>query len=194
MPDPSPATRPTWNSQRLLVISGLLLLFLFGAFGVWSVRVNISGAVIGLGMIEAPANMTTVQHPIGGVVIAILARDGDRVQAGDVVLRLDDWQLRSDLKVVEGDLFENLANIARLEAAIDARPVLAPDRILVLAASDSPDLQSLINRHQRQLDAEFAARQTESQLLDEQIHQVRAQIVGVEAQLAAKADEKAAKV
>ena len=191
MSDPSPATRPTWNSQRLLVISGLLLLFLFGAFGVWSVRVNISGAVIGLGMIEAPANMTTVQHPIGGVVIAILARDGDSVQAGDVVLRLDDWQLRSDLKVVEGDLFENLANIARLEAAIDARPVLALDRILVLAASDSPDLQSLINRHQRQLDAEFAARQTESQLLDEQIHQVRAQIAGVEAQLAAKADEKA---
>ena len=165
-------------------------MLLVGVIGFWSVRADIAGAVIGLGVIEVSSTQTAVQHPVGGVVKEILAREGDRVAAGDVVVRLDDFQLLSDLKVVEGDLFETLAAIARLEAEVEGRPSLTLHPALAEAAS-IPEYGRLIDRQQRDLDAFYASIAAEDGLLDEQVSQIQAQIVGIEAQLAASTDERA---
>jgi HlyD family secretion protein len=168
-----------------LLSSGLLL----GTLGVWSVSVNIGGAVIGKGTIEVSTAMTAVSHPIGGVVEAIMARNGAQVHAGDIVVTLDSFKLRSDLKVIEGDLFETLANIARREAEIEDRSdlILHPD--LEAALPDRPDLVALVNRQQQQLDAHYHQVQAKIELLDEQAGQIEAQIEGTQAQLEAKQKE-----
>ena len=176
--------------RRPLAMGLVAVLLLLGVLGVWSVRARIAGAVIGQGVIEVSSTMTAVQHPIGGVVAEILLRDGDPVQAGAVVLRLDDRQLRSDLTVVESDLYEALANIARLEAAIEGRTEMILHPVLAEAAT-LPDIATLLDRQRRQLTAYFMANLAEEGLLDEQVSQVGAQIEGVEAQLAAKSDEAA---
>ena len=176
--------------RRPLAMGLVAVLLLLGVLGVWSVRARIAGAVIGQGVIEVSSTMTAVQHPIGGVVAEILLRDGDPVQAGAVVLRLDDRQLRSDLTVVESDLYEALANIARLEAAIEGRTEVILHPVLAEAAT-LPDIATLLDRQRRQLTAYFMANLAEEGLLDEQVSQVGAQIEGVEAQLAAKSDEAA---
>jgi HlyD family secretion protein len=185
-----PPKRLTWNTKRPLLLGLGSFVLLVGIIGVWSVRANIAGAVIGLGAIEVSSAQTAVQHPVGGVVKEILALEGDSVRAGDVVVRLDDWQLLSDLKVVEADLFETLANIARLEAEIEGRTTLQLHPALAEVAT-RPEVAQLIRRQQRQLDAYFAAIQVQDRLLDEQAAQIDAQIVGVKAQLQAKADERA---
>ena len=176
--------------RRPLAMGLVAVLLLLGVLGVWSVRARIAGAVIGQGVIEVSSTMTAVQHPIGGVVAEILLRDGDPVQAGAVVLRLDDRQLRSDLTVVESDLYEALANIARLEAAIEGRTEMILHPVLAEAAT-LPDIATLLDRQRRQLTAYYMANLAEEGLLDEQVSQVGAQIEGVEAQLAAKSDEAA---
>ena len=182
--------RLTWNTRRPLLLGLGSMVVLAGFLGVWSVRANIAGAVIGTGVIEVSTTFTAVQHPIGGVVKAILAREGDHVRAGDVVVRLDDWQLHSDLKVVEGDLYEALANIARLEAAIEGRHDLILHPALAEVAA-TPEIAGLLQRQRSQLAAFFAATGASTRLLDEQVLQIEAQIAGVAAQLAAKTDEQA---
>ena len=182
--------RRTWNTRRPLTLGLVAFALMIGVIGIWSVKANIAGAVIGLGAIEVSSTRTAVQHQVGGIVAEILVRDGDAVQAGALVVRLDDRQLRSDLTVVESDLYETLANIARLEAAIEGRPELILHPVLAEAATQ-PDVASLLDRQRRQLAAYFAANRAEEGLLDEQIAQVQAQITGVEAQLVAKADEAA---
>ena len=184
------ANRLTWNTRKPLLLGLGSFVLLVGIIGVWSVRANIAGAVIGLGVIEVSSTQTAVQHPVGGVVKEILASDGDSVSAGDVVLRLDDWQLLSDLKVVEGDLYETLAAIARLEAEVEGKPALTLHPALAEVAT-VPEIARLIGRHQRDLDAFYAASAAQERLLDEQIIQIQAQIVGVQAQLSAKTDERA---
>lgn len=181
--------RPTWSVHRSLFLSATAVILLLAFLGVWSVRTQIAGAVVGAGVIEVATTRTAVQHPIGGVVVEILKRDGDRVRAGEVVLRLDDSKLRSDLAVNESALFETLASIARLEAAIEERHELDLDPLLVEAAARDPNVRALVARQQRQLDTYFTAIATEMSLIDEQTAQTGAQIDGVEAQLAAKQDE-----
>ena len=185
-----PPVRLTWSTRRPLLLGLGSFVLLVGVIGFWSVRADIAGAVIGLGVIEVSSTQTAVQHPVGGVVKEILAREGDRVAAGDVVVRLDDFQLLSDLKVVEGDLFETLAAIARLEAEVEGRPSLTLHPALAEAAS-IPEYGRLIDRQQRDLDAFYASIAAEDGLLDEQVSQIQAQIVGIEAQLAASTDERA---
>lgn len=181
--------RRTWNIGKPLLLGFGAVAVTIVAFGIWSVLANISGAVIGTGVIEVSTTRTAVQHQIGGVVVEIAKANGAHVDAGEVVLRLDDRSLRSDLAVTEGALFETLANIARLEAALEGNPTMALHPLLAEAAAANPEVRGMVARMQRQLDDHFAALETEMRLLDEQIMQTQAQIDGVSAQLAAKTDE-----
>lgn len=181
----SRAARPTWTIRRPLLIGVLAAVGMIVLAGIWATRAQISGAVIGTGVIEVSSVRTAVQHPIGGVVVEILKRDGDGVEAGEVVLRLDDSNLASELTVTESALYETLANIARLEAALDGRRDMVLDDLLADALRVSPEWQALLDRLQAQLDDHFTAIETEMRLLDEQIAQIEAQIDGITAQRAA---------
>ncbi|NJO33857.1 MAG: biotin/lipoyl-binding protein, partial [Rhodospirillales bacterium] len=69
-------------------------------------RAASSGAVIAPGTIVVEGSLKKVQHPQGGVVGAILVKTGDRVQAGDLLLRLDETQTRANLAIVRSQLTE----------------------------------------------------------------------------------------
>ena len=79
------------QSIRLHLIIGLTIaLVLAGGLGGWASTAEISGALIAPGSIVVESNVKKVQHPTGGVVGEVRARDGDLVKAGDIVVRLDD--------------------------------------------------------------------------------------------------------
>ena len=68
--------------------------------GGWAWMTELSGAVVAPGTVVVDSHVKKVQHPTGGVVGEILARDGDRVRAGDVVIRLDETVARANLAMV----------------------------------------------------------------------------------------------
>lgn len=183
----SERTRRTWNVKGPMAVGVIAVFGFITTVGVWGANAQIAGAVLGTGKVEVSSTMTAVQHPIGGVVAEILAESGDAVKKGDVILRLDDSQLRSDLTIVEGDLYELLANESRLEAALDDRKEMRLDPML-LEASQKPTIKAVVRRQERQLAAHYQALDAEARMLDEQIVQVRQQISGVEAELAARVE------
>ena len=106
-----------WSFRPFVLLGYATLAVLVLGLGGWGVFARISGAVIAMGTVEVEGNRQVVQHPIGGVVTEILARDGDVVAAGDVLLRLEGDTVRSEHAIVEGQLFELVARQDRLEAA-----------------------------------------------------------------------------
>lgn len=178
--------RHTWTLRAPLLIGIGAVVALAAVLIGWGLQSRIAGAVIGNGRIEVAADLTVVQHPVGGVVAAVLVRNGDSVAAGDVLIRLDDSALRSDLAATEAELFETLANIARLDAMLDDQPAMSPHPLLAEAAGSRPEVRALIDRQQRRLDAHFAAVATQTALIAEQVAQVRDQIDGIAAERAAK--------
>ncbi len=89
-----------------MLIGLLALLVLVGGFGTWAATTNISGAIIASGQIEVDQNRQVVQHPDGGVVDEILVDEGDIVEPGETLIRLDASALQSELTIVEGQYFE----------------------------------------------------------------------------------------
>ena len=93
------------RSIRLHLIIGLAVVaILAGGFGGWAATVQISGALIAPGAVVVESNVKKVQHPTGGVVGEVRARDGDVVKAGDVVVRLDDTVTKANLAIVTKNL------------------------------------------------------------------------------------------
>ncbi|MSU90499.1 HlyD family type I secretion periplasmic adaptor subunit [Rhodobacteraceae bacterium 2CG4] len=182
--------RSPWSPSAPLRLGFVALVVLVFGIGGWSAVARISGAVISSGMVQVEGNRQAVQHSEGGLVGEILVRDGDRVQAGDVLLRLDDKLMRSDLAVIEGQLFELLARKSRLIAERDGAEDVAFSDELVEVAETRDEIPELMEG-QRQL---FRARREtvdkQTSQLRERIVQTENQVVGIEAQIAALATQR----
>src|SRR5262245_20704603 len=94
-------------------------LLMVGGVGGWAAATDIAGAVIAPGALVVDTNLRKVQHPTGGVIGEIFVRDGDRVKAGDVVVRLDATTTVANLAIVVKSLGELRGRKARLEAERD---------------------------------------------------------------------------
>ena len=90
-----------------------------GGVGGWASTTNIAGAVIASGTVVVESAVKKVQHLSGGIVGEILVHEGSQVEAGQVVMRLDDTLTRATLGVVQSQLDLYTAREARLLAERD---------------------------------------------------------------------------
>ena len=173
-------TEKRWSVSRQLTIGLLTLAVLVGGFGTWAVMAQITGAVIASGQIEVDRNRQVIQHPDGGVVQAILVDEGDEVAAGDLLIQLDPNIIRSELTVVEGQLFEIMARRGRLEAERDnATDITFPPELL---AFNRPEVRELIAGQTRLFEArKESAAKTVEQLIQRRA-QIESQITGIQSQ------------
>lgn len=145
--------KTSWSPLRPLIIGFMAVLLLVGGFGIWAVQATIAGAIIAPGRLEVDRNRQIVQHLDGGVVSEILVDEGDRVEVGQTLLRLDAKLLESQKLIVEGQLFELIARRGRLEAERDGTDTIVFDPDLLVAASERPVVQQLINGQERLFEA-----------------------------------------
>src|SRR5205085_7529191 len=107
----------TQRSIRLHLTAGVgVAILLVGGVGGWAATAELAGAVIAPGQIVVDTNVKKVQHPTLGIVKELHVRTGDRVKAGDLLIRLDDTQIRANLEMLVHNLDELSARRARDEA------------------------------------------------------------------------------
>ena len=93
--------RDRWRMRPLVFVGYVTMFLLVFGIGAWGAVSRISGAVVGAGALEVQGNRQVVQHPTGGVIKEIHARDGDKVEAGDVLIELDGEDLAPELDTVD---------------------------------------------------------------------------------------------
>ena len=185
MTNPSNNPKQRWSTTGPMTLGLIALLVLVGGFGTWAVMAQITGAVITSSQIEVNRNRQVIQHPDGGVVDVILVQEGDAVVKGDTLIRLDASLLKSELAVVEGQLFEIIASRGRLEAERDGETALTFDPLL----SDVPQGPSLIAGQTRLFDARLESNMRAIEQLQQQRAQISSQISGIAAQQTALATQ-----
>ena len=115
--------------MRHALIAGavVLALLIFGLLR-WAALTEITGAVIADGTVVVESSAKKIQHPAGGTVSDLRVRNGDRIKAGDLLLRLDGAEVRARLETFAHQLAAHRLRIARLTAERDDQSSVAtPD-------------------------------------------------------------------
>ena len=175
----------TWPAARPLFWGYLTLALLVLGLGGWSVLTTIAGAIIAPGQIEVSQNRQVVQHPDGGVVAEILVTEGASVKAGEILIRLDGSQLRSEIAIIENQLFELAARRARLEAERDEAEAVSYPAGLLEVAAKRPDVAGIVDGQTSLFAAQKEALDHAVDQRQERIEQIASQIAGIKAQAAA---------
>jgi HlyD family secretion protein len=176
-------------SIRRHMVAGVLLVVVI-AFGLggWAATAEISGALIAQGSVVVDSNVKKVQHPTGGVVGELFARDGDHVKTGDILLRLDDTVTRANLAIVTKGLTELYARKARLAAERDGADTMAVPAELADRVDD-PDVKEALSSERKLFDLRRKARLGQKDQLQQRVAQLKEQITGLTAQQDAKNKE-----
>ena len=169
-------------ARRGLVLGFGGTVVLVGGLAAWSVLASISGAVVASGVVGVESRNQVVEHIDGGTVNEVLVRDGDRVAAGELLLRLDDSHLRLEETILVGQHAELVARRNRLEAEFRGQEAITWDPDLVELAGNDMGVREVLEGQERLFQARRAARTGEVARLREQIGQAHDEIAGLEHQ------------
>ena len=165
-----------------------VIVFLLGGIVVWATTTQISGAVIAAGSVVVESNAKKVQHPTGGIVTEVLARNGDRVKAGDLLVRLDHTLTQANLSIVSKDLDQLTAQKARLEAERDDLDNVPLPAELASRMSD-PQVMRTMEGERKLFSLRQVARVGQKDQLAKRVDQLKEELAGYESQLRAKTRE-----
>lgn len=172
-----------------LLFGTLIAALLVIGLGGWAATANLAGAVIAAGTVVVDSNVKKVQHPTGGVVGEIKVRDGDRVQHGDLLLRLDETLTRANLAVIVSQLNELAVRQSRLRAERDGAEGIGETLPRPSDYMIDRGIAEIMAGERTLFESRRRARAGQKAQLQERIAQLREEISGVDAQRVAKTRE-----
>jgi HlyD family secretion protein len=175
----------TWSIRGSALLGFLTVIVLTLGVGVWGAWASLAGAVIAQGQVQIEARAQIVQHRDGGVVKAILVRDGDRVAAGDPLLVLDEAELASQAKIIADQLVELRARAARLAAEQEGAATLILPGDLQTHATNDAATAGIIEGQQNLFAARLATLAEATRSYEEQKLQIENEMLGQKAQIGA---------
>ena len=177
------------RSARVHILAGLAVIVLvLGGTAVWAARTEISGAVVSSGLVVVESKVKKVQHPTGGVVAEITVKNGSKVKAGDLLVRLDETVSRANLQVITKQLDELVMREARLEAERDGSSTITlPDSYQ--GRESEPDIAKRIAGETFFFKSRRESLEGQKEQLGERVLQLREEITGLDRQIKSKNSE-----
>lgn len=164
---------------RLPVTIGLVVIFLFfGVLGLWAALAPLQSAAIAQGVLSVDSQRKTLQHLEGGIVKEILVREGQKVNAGDELIKLDETQALARLDLLNGRLDAALAQEYRLRAERDGLEAIEFPETLQ-ERMDEDAVREILDGQQNIFAARRLSRDGQVAILERRIEQFGEEIQGL---------------
>lgn len=160
--------------KRIVWGASLVLIIFLGLFLLWAIFAPIDEAVMAPGKVSVVSTKKTIQHLEGGIISQILVQDGQSVQAGQVLVILDDTQSKASRDLLLQRRNELLAQQGRLLAERDNASTIQFDKVL-LEAPSSQSVEAMAAQ-QRLFQIRHDTLQSNLDILKSQIRQAQNEI------------------
>ncbi|HEX5280090.1 MAG TPA: HlyD family type I secretion periplasmic adaptor subunit [Micropepsaceae bacterium] len=177
------------SPRRYAILGSIILLLFFGVLGTWAAIAPLNGAVVSQAVVKVEGNRKTLQHLDGGIVKQLRVKEGDHVNAGDVIIVLDDTQARAEFNVYSEQHLNLRATEVRLLAELNRAETLSPPADIAERLSN-PDVATVWNSQLEQFENRRAALESQHKVIAEKINQLESQIAGGEQQVVAYQEQR----
>ncbi|WP_191602255.1 HlyD family type I secretion periplasmic adaptor subunit [Marinomonas algicola] len=178
----SKSTVPT-DDKKYIKFGIVFLVLTFGLFSAWAGFAPLSSALLTQGEVVVDSYRKSIQHFEGGIVEDIMVRNGDKVVAGQPLIRLEITQTEAQRNSNEKRLFTAKAELERLYAEQNFNAELTfSDEVLRQAEKDQ-DIANTLTQQQQLLSARLNAFNQESKAFQTRITQTQEQIRGLKEQI-----------
>jgi len=163
------------NKARPPIASTLFLLLnaaLIGAFSVWATVAHIDEVAVGAGKVIPSSQVQTIQNLEGGILAELLVKEGESVEQGQIVLRVDATGFESELRQNRAKAVALEGQIARLIAETDGSQLAFPPRVVAEAPDVVERETALYTSRMNELNAAL-------QGLEQQVEQRRQDVNGL---------------
>ncbi len=144
MPDVKLPKAPPTGVRKLVIWLLVLGIGVFGGLGSWAAIAPMKSAIVATGAFRVVGDRLAVQHYEGGIVREIAVKEGELVEEGAVIVRLDETRANAQISILGSQLASALAREARLAAEQrEADSIEVPEELAALVAED-PDLAHLL--------------------------------------------------
>lgn len=171
-----------------LRLGAVAMVILLGGGLWWAAGTDLASAIIAPGVVAVENSTRKVQHPSGGVVAQLLVREGQEVEAGQVLLRLDATLQQASQSIVSKARDQSMARQARLEAERDNLRVVATPVLLVTRLGEPQAQAAMVSERQLFVDRQ-QSREGQKKQLRERIEQLKQTIGGHDLQQRTKTEE-----
>lgn len=180
------AKQNAFGIRSRVLLSSVMAVGLIVGCGGWAAQAKLTGAVIAIGQVAVKREVKDIQHRDGGIVAEINVANGDKVKAGDVLVKLDETDTRVELSIIRSQLAELTGVYARLTSERDNL-----EKIAFPEGFDGTDGAVVVMAGEAKLFFDNRAmRESQKEQLKLQITQFEDQIAGMEAQLASNEEER----
>lgn len=169
-----------YNARWAIGVGFATIAVTFGGVFGWAATAPIASAVIAPGLVAVEGKRKQVQHLEGGIVRHIAIADGERVAAGQLLMRLDDTRARASLGIVQAALDVARVLEARLIAERDGASIRFPNPLI--ARQDDPTLAQMMRAQQTLFEARRASLLGQQEILQQRVAQYEKEIAGLTAQ------------
>lgn len=178
----APETEVGFMNPSGMIRKGLIItiVFVVGGLG-WASFAPLESAVMAPGVIVVESHRKTVQHLEGGIVKEVLVTEGEKVRAGQPLLRLEETQAQTNLSLLQDQADALLAEEARLIAERDsASSILFPAQLL--ARRDQSKVAAILAVEQNNFDTRRSTLAKQIDILNQRNSQNKRQIAGLQSQ------------
>ena len=177
---------PSW---KVPAIAGyMVIISTFVVLGGWSAVARLDSAITAQGVVSAETNRKTVQHLEGGIVREIRIREGQHVDAGQVLFRLEATQPKAGYELQRNQLDSQVAQEARLIAERDGRDEISFPKEL-LDRKDEPNVKRAIADQVAQFQERGGSLRGQTQILEAKIEQYNSEIEGLKQERSGTANQ-----
>ena len=179
-----------WKRQARSL--GLVLAVFAGACVLWAGLAPLSGAIIATGVVKTEHNRKTLQHQEGGIVAAILVKEGQRVKAGEPLVEIGDVRVSASNSIFVDRLASESVRRARLQAELVLAPAFSfapPDGGAEATAEYLARERTLFTAQRRSLEQQEAVLHTQVRETERQMQAQGSQIVATQAALDSAREE-----
>lgn len=141
---------------------------------IWAKFAVLEEVTTGEGKAIPSSKVQVIQNLEGGIVTEIFVREGQVVNKGDTLLRLDDTRFLSNRGETEADRMALVARVERLSAEAEGRPLALPEDLVKQAPQLVEDEMALYRSRQQRLHSEQNTLQEQLQQKTQELAEFRA--------------------